>query len=153
MRPGFARRIVSDVEEESMKNLQKSMASLLVLLIYLQSLAVPALAARGFVRPTYPNTPTYNNAPEPTVATQSSSTGVELTALSTAFNNHTGIDYHERTRKVVVSANSTTGQPNNFELIQADGAHANFSNVSGVSGELKIARKKGGRLDHAVSSG
>ena len=122
-----------------MKNHQKSMASLLVLLIYLQSLAVPALAARGFVRPTYPNTPTYNNAPEPTVATQSSSTGVELTALSTAFNNHTGIDYHGGTRKVVVSANSTTGQPNNFELIQADGAHANFSNVSGVSGELKIA--------------
>src|SRR6185369_11464127 len=129
MQPGFARRIVSDVEEESMKNHQKSMASLLVLLIYLQSLAVPALAARGFVRPTYPNTHTYN-APEPTVATQSSSTGVELTALSTAFNNHTGIDYHGGTRKVVVSANSTTGQPNNFELIQADGAHANFSNVS-----------------------
>src|SRR5678816_2136364 len=124
MRPGFARRIVSDVEEESMKNLQKSMASLLVLLIYIQSLAVPALAATEFVRPTYPNT-------EPIVATQSSSTGVELTALSTAFNNHTGIDYHGGTRKVVVSANSTTGQPNNFELIQADGVHANFSNVSG----------------------
>jgi len=132
MRPGFARRIVSDIEEEFMKNHQKSMASLLVLLIYLQSLAVPALAATEFVRPTYPNT-------APTVATQSSSTGVELTALSTAFNNHTGIDYHQRTRKVVVSANSTTGQPNNFELIQADGVHANFSNVSGVSGELKIA--------------
>jgi len=112
-----------------MKNLQKSMASLLVLLIYVQSLVVPAVAAKEFSRP----------APETTVAPQSSSSGVELTALSTAFNNHTGIDYHQRTRKVVVSANSTTGQPNNFELIQADGAHANFSNVSGVSGELKIA--------------
>jgi len=116
-----------------MKNHQKSMASLLVVLIYLQSLTVPALAAKGFVRPTYANTP------EPAAVTQSSSTGVELTALSTAFNNHTGIDYQERTRKVVVSANSTTGEPNNFELIQADGTHANFSNVSGVSGELKIA--------------
>ena len=74
-----------------------------------------------------------------TVTPQSSSFGVELTPLNTAFNNHAGIDYHERTRKVVVSANSTNGQPNNFELIQADGAHANFSNVSGMTGELKIA--------------
>jgi hypothetical protein len=137
--PGFARRTVSDVEKESMKNLQKSMASLLVLLMFLQSLAVPALAAKEFVRPTYPKAPEHSNAPKPAVAVQSSNFGVELTALSTAFNNHAGIDYHQRTRKVVVSANSTTGQPNNFELIQADGAHANFSNVSGVSGELKIA--------------
>src|SRR6185369_14754571 len=30
-------------------------------------------------------------------------------------------------------------QPNNFELIQAEGPHASFSNVSGVSGELKLA--------------
>lgn len=111
-----------------MKNLQQSMARLLVLLMFLQ----PILAAKAFGRPTY-------NAPEPPVTAQSSSSGVELTALTTAFNNHAGIDYHQRTRKVVVSANSTTGQPNNFELIQADGAHASFSNVSGVSGELKIA--------------
>jgi len=81
----------------------------------------------------------YRHTPDPTVNPQSSSFGVELTPLNTVFSNHTGIDYHQRTRKVVVSANSTTGQPNNFELIQADGVHANFSNVSGVGGEVKIA--------------
>jgi len=125
-----------------MKNLQKSIARLLVLLLFVQSLAVPAFAAKEFVRPAQPaqpSAPKHSNAPEATVAPQSGNFGVELTAVSTAFNNHGGIDYHQRTRKVVVSANSTTGQPNNFELIQADGAHANFSNVSGVSGELKIA--------------
>ncbi|HYV11049.1 MAG TPA: PKD domain-containing protein, partial [Pyrinomonadaceae bacterium] len=122
-----------------MKNLQKSIARLLVLLLFIQSLAVPAFAAKTFIRPTQPDAPKHSNAPEPVAVPQSANFGVELTALSTAFNNHGGIDYHQRTRKVVVSANSTTGQPNNFELIQADGAHANFSNVSGVSGELKIA--------------
>src|SRR5678816_3583893 len=125
-----------------MKNTQKSMASLLVLLIYLQSLVVPARAGNEFVR---------RNTPEPTVATQSSSTGVELTALSTPFNNHTAIDYHGGTRKVVVSANSTTGQPNNFELIQADGVHANFSNVSGVSGQLKVATARDDGLGVSVA--
>lgn len=76
--------------------------------------------------------------PSAPITTQTSS-GIILTALTTSFNNHSGIDYHQRTRKVVVSANSNLGQPNNFELIQADGAHASFSNLSGVSGELKIA--------------
>jgi fibro-slime domain-containing protein/RHS repeat-associated protein len=76
---------------------------------------------------------------EAPVAPQSSSSGIELTQLNTVFTNHTGIDYHQRTRKVVVTANSTEGQPNNFELIQADGTHAAFSNVSGITGELKIS--------------
>lgn len=74
-----------------------------------------------------------------TAAPQSNSSGIELTQLNSAFNNHAGIDYHQRTRKIVVSANSTQGQPNNFELVQADGAHASFSNLSGVTGDLKIA--------------
>src|SRR5215217_738584 len=144
-----------------MKRIQKSMlalfarnsvatrqlvATLLALLIFLQPLAAPLFAANNSARAvrsskntTYTNEAPHAKAPEATIAPQSTSFGVELTALGTTFNNHTGIDYHQRTRKVVVSANSTTGQPNNFELIQADGAHANFSNVSGVTGDLKIA--------------
>ncbi len=116
-------------------------ASVLALLTFLQPL--PLLAANNNAPASATskvNTVADRQAPEETPATASSSSfGVELTALNTAFNNHAGIDYHQRTRKVVVSANSTIGQPNNFELIQADGVHANFSNVSGVSGELKIA--------------
>ena len=120
------------------------MASLLALLIFLQPIAAMA-AFNAFKSAPPPKTVELSStnafaeprAPEP--APQSNNFGVELTPLSTAFNNHTGIDYHQRTRKIVVSSNATTGQPNNFELIQADGAHAGFSNVSGVAGELKIA--------------
>jgi fibro-slime domain-containing protein/RHS repeat-associated protein len=124
-------------------------AGFLALIIFLQPLSPWRVSAYGSPRwskiPTRPSEPAHNNTvadpkalSEP-VMPQSNSFGVELTPLNTAFNNHAGIDYHERTRKVVVAANSTQGQPNNFELIQADGAHASFSNVSGVTGELKIA--------------
>lgn len=123
-------------------------AGFLALIIFLQPLAALRVSANESPRwsksPAHSNEPAHNNAvadpeaPGETVTPQSSF-GVELTPLNTAFNNHAGIDYHERTRKVVVAANSTQGQPNNFELIQADGAHASFSNVSGVTGQLKIA--------------
>lgn len=123
-------------------------ASFLALIIFLQPFAASRIVANESSSwsksPTYSNEPAHNNtiaapeAPGETV-TQTNSFGIELTPLNTAFNNNAGIDYHERTRKVVVAANSTQGQPNNFELIQADGAHASFSNVSGVTGELKIA--------------
>jgi fibro-slime domain-containing protein/RHS repeat-associated protein len=73
------------------------------------------------------------------VSSSSGSFGIELTSLSTAFNNHVGIDYHQPTRRVLVSANYPTGQPNNFELIDADGEHRAFSNVNALGGELKLA--------------
>ncbi|HZB44130.1 MAG TPA: hypothetical protein VE360_02745, partial [Pyrinomonadaceae bacterium] len=62
-----------------------------------------------------------------------------LTPLPTAFNQHTGIDHHQPANKLIVAANSPAGQPHNFELIAADGAHAAFSNVAGLSGEPRIA--------------
>jgi fibro-slime domain-containing protein/RHS repeat-associated protein len=73
------------------------------------------------------------------VSSPSGSFGIELTALSTAFNNHIGIEYHQPTRRVLVSANYPSGQPHNFELIEADGVHRAFSNVGSLSGELKLA--------------
>jgi fibro-slime domain-containing protein/RHS repeat-associated protein len=78
------------------------------------------------------------------VSSPPNSFGIELTALSTAFNNHIGIDYHQPTRRVLVSANYPTGQPNNFELIEADGTHRAFSNVGGLSGEVKLATARDG---------
>src|SRR5689334_5507237 len=117
------------------------LAVALAILTFTQQL--PLAAARNFASPTpahiEPNTVPKPPTPETVTTTQTSNFGVELTPLTTAFNNHVGIDYHQRTRKVVVSANSTLGQPNNFELIQADATHGTFSNLSGVSGELKIA--------------
>src|SRR6185369_4199395 len=118
---------------------RKLLASLLALLAFTQQL--PLVSARNFATPAPARIESEPQPPPPveTVTTETSNFGVELTPLSTAFKSHAGIDYHQRTRKVVVSANSTLGQPNNFELIQADGTHTNFSNLSGVSGELKLA--------------
>jgi len=120
------------------------LAAVLALLTFTQQL--PLVPARNFAPATSahsePSVKVTELEPPPpveTITTQTSNFGVELTPLSTAFNSHIGIDYHQRTRKVIVSANSTLGQPNNFELIQADGSHGNFSNLSGVSGELKLA--------------
>ncbi len=125
------------------QNTRQLVATLLALLIFIQPIAAMAAvhSSKATAAPEHSNTDAvpYKPAAEAPAAPQSSSFGVELTALNTAFTNHFGIDYHQRTRKVVVSANANAGQPNNFELIQADGAHANFSNVSGVSGALKIA--------------
>lgn len=143
--PAFARKSFAT---------RQIVASLLAVLILLQPIAAPAFTAKAFGpgARSLKNTTSTNGAqlaeanaalPNPkapeTAAAVQSSFGVELTALNTAFNNHAGIDYHQRTRKVVVSANSTLGQPTNFELIQADGTHGTFSNLSGVSGNLQIA--------------
>ncbi|HWS88127.1 MAG TPA: RHS repeat-associated core domain-containing protein [Pyrinomonadaceae bacterium] len=65
--------------------------------------------------------------------------GVVLTPLNTAFNDHAGVEYHQHSRSVVVSANSPTGQPHNFELLDGGGAHHAFSNVGGLGGALKLA--------------
>ena len=50
-----------------------------------------------------------------------------------------GIDYHQPTNKVVFSVDYPTGVPSNFALIDADGTRTNFSSVSGLTDELKIA--------------
>ena len=93
---------------------QQLIAGFLALIIFLQPLAGLRIAAYELPRlSTHSSKPAHNNtapeAPSVTVTAQSSSFGVELTAINTAFNNHAGIDYHERTRKVVVTANSTQG--------------------------------------------
>ena len=63
---------------------------------------------------------------------------ITLTAISTAFNNPIGIDYHEPTNSLVLSANYPTGSPLNFERIEFDGTHEPFSAVSGLTEEIKI---------------
>jgi len=67
------------------------------------------------------------------------STTFSLTPISTGFNNPVGMDYHPILNKVVVSVNYPSGQPNNFELIAEDGSHLPFSNIAGLTDEVKIA--------------
>ena len=64
---------------------------------------------------------------------------ITLTGISTTFNSPIGIDYHEPTNSVVVSVNYPTGTPSGFELIQQNGTHQQFSGLTGLTDEVKIA--------------
>jgi hypothetical protein len=64
---------------------------------------------------------------------------ITLTPLATGFNNPIGIDYHRPTDSLVMSINYPTGQPYNFELVAQNGTHTQFSTISGLSDEVKIA--------------
>jgi len=64
---------------------------------------------------------------------------IVLTPTSAEFKDYVGLDYHQPSRKLLLSANNPAGQPNNFELMGADGTHSSFSNVAGLSGEVLIA--------------
>lgn len=70
---------------------------------------------------------------------QGQATPFSLKPISTGFNDPIGIDYHPVLNKVVVSVNYPSGMPNNFELIGEDGTHSAFSNISGLTDEVKIA--------------
>jgi hypothetical protein len=66
-------------------------------------------------------------------------TPITLTAISTPFSSPIGIDFHEPTASVILTANYSSGLPYNFERIENDGTHYPFSNVSGFTDEVKIA--------------
>ena len=63
---------------------------------------------------------------------------IVLTPLSTEFHDHTGIDYHQPSRKLILSANAPTGDPNSFELLAGDGGHSGFSNIADLQGEVLV---------------
>jgi RHS repeat-associated protein len=70
--------------------------------------------------------------------TPQESWNVVLTPVTTDFNNHTGIDYHQPSKKLIVSSNSPVGDPHSFELIAGNGTHSAFSNVAGLQGEVLV---------------
>lgn len=72
---------------------------------------------------------------------------ITLTQISTTFNSPIGIDYHEPTQSVIASVNyNSGGSPYNLERILQDGSHTQFSSVSGLTDELKIATVRSGNL-------
>jgi RHS repeat-associated protein len=64
---------------------------------------------------------------------------VVLTPLGADFHDHTGLDYHQPSKKLILSANSPSGAPHSFELLGGDGGHSAFSNVAGFGGEVRVA--------------
>ncbi len=71
---------------------------------------------------------------------------ITLKAITTPFSTPIGIDFHEPTKSVVLSANYPSGLPVNFERIEFDGTHQPFSNVSGLTDEIKIATVRSGNV-------
>ena len=72
---------------------------------------------------------------------------ITLTQISTPFNTPIGIDYHEPTQSVIASVNyGSGGSPYNLERILLDGTHTQFSSVSGLTDELKIATVRSGNM-------
>lgn len=68
---------------------------------------------------------------------------ITLTPISTPFNTPIGIDHHGPTNKVVMSVNyGTGGVPYNLELVASDGSRSQFSSVTGLTDEIKIATAK-----------
>ena len=70
---------------------------------------------------------------------------IKFTAISTAFPTPVGIDHYEPTNQVVMSVNYSSGLPNNFRTVAADGTQAVFApSVSGFTDEVKIATVRSG---------
>jgi len=67
-----------------------------------------------------------------------------LTRIAVGFNNPIGIDHHEPTNQVVLSVHYASGRPHNFELVAPDGTRTKFSDISGLTEEVKIACVRSG---------
>lgn len=71
---------------------------------------------------------------------------ITLTQISTPFPSPIGIDHHEEgaTDRVAISVNYPTGNPHSLKLVAADGTQTQFSALSGVNEEIKIATVRTG---------
>ncbi len=69
---------------------------------------------------------------------------ITMTAISTVFATPIGIDYYEPTNSIVMSANYSSGIPNNLIVIAQNGSHTNYSTLAGLTDELKIASVRSG---------
>lgn len=71
---------------------------------------------------------------------------VTLTQISTTFNNPIDLTYYEPDNSIVASVNYGGGQPHNFDEIQPDGTHVQFTSVAGLSDEVYIASARSGNI-------
>jgi len=131
----------------------KRVAILLLISLWLPVITPPAVAAP---RGPSPIVSTISNAPRHLLAkfalveqglvallraalTPQENWNLVLTPVTTEFKDYAGVDYHASSRKLLLPANTPSGQPNNFEAVGADGSTAAFSNVAGLNGDLIIA--------------
>jgi hypothetical protein len=73
------------------------------------------------------------------LAPTASADPITLSDVATGFNSPIGVDYHAPTNSLILSANYPTGAGHNFELVDTNGTHTQFSTVSGLGDEIYIA--------------
>jgi len=73
-----------------------------------------------------------------------------LRKIATIFNSPIGIDYHQFSNKVLMSVNYSSGSPYNLELVSEDGSRSRFSQIAGLTDELKIATAKDDGGGHSL---
>ncbi|HET7436270.1 MAG TPA: PKD domain-containing protein, partial [Thermoanaerobaculia bacterium] len=78
-------------------------------------------------------------APRASATATATAAQVELRRLSTAYDGLGAIAHHAAANALLVSSHEPSGEPQNLELIAADGSHRRFSNLAGMSGELLLA--------------
>ena len=62
------------------------------------------------------------------------------TDVATGFNNPIGVDYHQPTNSLILSVNYSSGNPNNFDLVDPSGTHTVFApTVFGKTDEIYMA--------------
>jgi hypothetical protein len=67
-----------------------------------------------------------------------------FTAISAEFRQPIGIDYHEPTNTVVMSINYSDGMPIGFARIEQNGDYQQFSDLAGLTDEVKIGTVRSG---------
>jgi RHS repeat-associated protein len=72
-------------------------------------------------------------------ATPKDNWNIVLTPVVSELQGYTGLDYHQPSRKLILSANAPAGDSNSFELLAGDGSRSGFSNVAGLQGEVLVA--------------
>ena len=79
-------------------------------------------------------------ASQTAAASQTSAYSVVLSAVSTEFDDISGIAAYTPANELVIA---TGGTPHDFELVAADGAHRAYSSAAGVAGGARIATARG----------
>ena len=117
--------------------------------LFFQSLA-PAGFAQSVVSAPVASEQRANSWTASSPATAQATAQIVLHPLATTFQGN-GAVAHAAGNRLLVSSFEPTGQPRNLEVLDADGTHRQFSNLSSLSGELLVATARD--AGHGLSLG
>jgi hypothetical protein len=75
----------------------------------------------------------------PATLTSQENWNVVLTPVVSELHDHAGLDHHQPSRKLLLSAGGAAGEAHSFELLAGDGGRSAFSNVAGLQGDVLVA--------------